>query len=65
MTRLALAVPEAAEAVGVTEKTIRAAIHSGDLKAKRQSRNKEGQGVGKYLVKVSDLETWFDSLVDA
>ena len=63
--KLALPIPEAAEAVGVTDKTIRAAIHKGDLKAKRQSRNEVGDGVGKYLIKVSDLEAWFDGLVDA
>jgi hypothetical protein len=65
MNPIAVSIPAAAEATGVSEKTIRAAINAGHLKAKRQSRNGAGEGVGKYLVKVTDLETWVDGLVDA
>lgn len=63
--KLSLTVPEAAEAAGVTEKAIRAAIHAGQLKAKRQSRNADGDGVGKILVPVRNLEDWIDGLADA
>lgn len=62
---IALTIPEAAKAVGVTDKVIRAAIHRGDLKAKRQSRNEDGEGQGKYLVSIKALEAWYDGLADA
>lgn len=65
MTRLALTVPEAAESCGVSEKIIRAAIAKGDLRAKRQSKNDDGDGVGKFLIRVSALEDWLEGLVDA
>lgn len=62
--RLALDIPEAAAVCSVTAQVIRAAIHSGALKAKRQSRNKDGDGVGKYLITTSALEAWLDGLPD-
>ena len=62
---ISLTIPEAAKATGVTDKAIREAIHSGALKAKRQSRTEDGQGTGKYLIKVTALEQWVDSLADA
>ena len=70
MTKLSLTIPEAAEAASVTERTIRAWIANGWLKAKRQSRKEDdrgrpvGEGVGKYLVRVADLEACLDSLPD-
>lgn len=62
---IALTIPDAAKAVGVTDKVIRAAIHAGELKAKRQSRNEVGEGQGKYLISSKALEAWFESLADA
>lgn len=63
--KLALTIPEAAEACGVGRDTIRRAIKDGALKAKFQSRNKEGKGVGKHLVTVKALEAYVDGLPDA
>lgn len=62
---IALTIPEAAKATGVHDKVIRAAIHAGDLKAKRQSRTADGEPCGKYLISVKALEAWFDGLADA
>lgn len=62
---IALTIPDAAKAVGVTDKAIRAAIHAGHLKAKRQSITEGGEPTGKYLISVKALETWFDGLADA
>lgn len=62
--KLALTVPEAAEAAGVTTKQVRAWISNGDLRAKRQSRNKDGEGVGKYLITVAALEDCLERLPD-
>lgn len=63
--RVALTVGEAAEACGVTEKAIRRAINAGELKAKRQSRTADGDGIGKLLVTVTALSAWVDGLADA
>lgn len=63
--KVALSITEASEAVGVSEETIRRAIHAGHLKAKRSSKNGHGDGTGKYLVGVKALEDWFEGLVDA
>lgn len=65
MTRLALSIPEAAAAAGVTPDILRRAINRGDLKAKRQSRNADGDGTGKFLIRTDALEAWLDSLPDA
>lgn len=69
MTKLALTIPQAADAAGVTERTIRAWIGSGDLRAKRQSRKTEGgkatnDGTGRYLILVRDLEDCLERLPD-
>lgn len=61
----AFSIPEAAEAYGVSDKVIRAAINKGHLKAKRQTIDDNGNGVGKYIIKLDALEAWFDGLVDA
>lgn len=63
--RLALTREEAADSVGVSFDTIRRAINAGALKAKRTSKDADGNPTGKYLVRVRDLEEWFDGLVDA
>ena len=65
MTTLALSVPEAAAAMDVTPATIRKAINAGHLRAKRQSRDANGNGTGKYLISVKALQEWFDGLEDA
>lgn len=62
---ISLTIPAAAEATGVTEKAIKAAIHSGALKAKRQSVTAKGEPTGKYLIGVPALQAWFDGLPDA
>lgn len=63
--KLAYTIPEAAATYGVTDKTIRAAINSGRLRAKRASRNDQGEGTGKYLIASDALAAWFEDLVDA
>jgi hypothetical protein len=68
--KLALTVPEAAEACGVDQRRIRRAISSGDLKAKRSGVKSSGpgagiDGAGKLLIRPADLEVWLDRLADA
>lgn len=66
--KLAMTIPEAADSAGVTEKQIRAWIRSGDLKARRQTRQTDGngkptgEGVGRYLVLVDDLRDCLERL---
>ena len=58
-------VPEAAEQTGQSEKAILTAIRAGHLRAKRGSRNKDGIGVGKFLILERELDTYLDGLPDA
>lgn len=51
----------AAQAANVSVDTIRRAINSGKLRAKRTGKD----GGGKYLIAASALQDWFDGLVDA
>lgn len=59
--RLFLTRQEAALACGVSLDTIRRAINRGELRAKRTGRD----GGGPYLVRVAELEAWFEQLPDA
>lgn len=52
---------QAAEACNVSVDTIRRAINSGRLRAKRTGEN----GGGKYLISPDALRAWFDELEDA
>jgi excisionase family DNA binding protein len=63
--RIALTREEAAQATGVSLDTIRRAIRAGHLKAKRSGKDADGNPSGKYLIRVSELEAWVDSLEDA
>jgi excisionase family DNA binding protein len=64
--KLALTIPEAAEACGVDDSRIRRAIHGGELKAKRSGLKANGvDGAGKLLIRPVDLESWLDGLADA
>lgn len=54
---LAMDIQLAAEATGVSDKTLRRAIASGHLRAKRMAR--------KILIAPDDLRTWLESLDDA
>lgn len=52
---------EAADRMRVSKDTIERAIRAQNLRAKKTGAN----GGGKYLVRATDLDTWFDGLVDA
>ena len=52
---------EAAKRASVSLDTIRRAINSGKLRAKRTGKD----GGGKYLVSAKALQDWFDQLEDA
>lgn len=52
---------QAAQTANVSLDTIRRAINSGKLRAKRTGKG----GGGKYLISVQALEDWFSELEDA
>ena len=55
-----LTLRQAAAVTGVSADTLSKAIHVGNLRAKKTARTG-----GKTLVRISDLEEWFEGLVDA
>lgn len=56
MTQISVDITDAAASLGLSPDTIRKAIRSGALPAKKK---------GKHLIRVADLEAWFDGLEDA
>lgn len=58
--RIAYNLIEAAELVGVSRDTLKAAIRGKRLRARRT-----GEKRGTYLVAHVDLQAWFESLEDA
>jgi hypothetical protein len=50
MTPLAYDIESAAQAANVTPRTIRSWIGNGWLAAKKQSRDKNGEPTGKYVI---------------
>lgn len=52
---------EAADRMRVSADTIKRAIHAQKLKARKTGPN----GGGRYLVSATDLDAWFDGLIDA
>lgn len=67
-TPLFLTLKQAAAVTGVSVDTLTKNINAGHLRAKRSARDKKdgtAKTGGKTLVRVSDLEDWFDGLPDA
>ena len=52
---------EAAEHMRVSVETLKRAIYSGALVAKKSGAN----GGGVHLIRSTDLDAWFDGLIDA
>lgn len=56
-------IPEAAEATGVSEKAIRAAIQARTLPARRQPTPEGDYNErGKFLILAADLDTWVNEM---
>lgn len=60
--KLAYDIDGAAEAASVTPRTIRAWIGAGWLKAHRQSKDKNGDPTGKYVIAHTDLVDCLENL---
>lgn len=64
--KLAYTREEAAELCGLGVESIRKAINTGALRAKRSAKSSEqGKGLGKYLITHQALVEWLDQLEDA
>lgn len=63
--KLALNSEEAATATGVSVDTIKRAIRSGRLRAKRSARRDNGDPAGRYLITLDALEEWLAGMEDA
>lgn len=64
-TRLAYTREEAAHLCGVSLDTIKRAIGSGRLRAKRSAVNEKGDPAGRYLITPQAIQDWIDGLEDA
>lgn len=66
MTKLSYSVEEAAEATGLSKRTIDRAIAAGDLSAKLSSpKKKDAARGGKRVILTGELERYLSELVDA
>lgn len=54
-------VHDAAAAYGISARTLKALINSGELRGKRESKKANA----RYLVRVADLDAYVDTLPDA
>lgn len=70
--KLAFNTEEAAQATGLSVDTIKRAIRSGALKAKRSGRlngdgpkGDKGDAAGRYVITETALRDWLDNLEDA
>lgn len=64
-TPLSFSIVGAAAATGLSRSYLDRAIKSGDLPAKKSSRNDDGQPTGKWLILTRDLESFLERLADA
>lgn len=61
-TALAFSIRTAVEATGLSKTHLTDAIHAGDLKARRSSRNDDDEPQGKWVILAADLEAYLASL---
>lgn len=64
MTTIAYNLETAAAACGVSTETIRRAIKTGALQAKRSGkpRDDDGKATGRYVIPAASLEAWVEGL---
>lgn len=55
----------AAQATGLSSKTIERAVKSRKLPAKRSSTASDGEPTGAVIILADDLQAWLKGLVDA
>ncbi len=62
---LAYSIATAVQATGLSKSHLDRAIRLGDLKAKKSSRDDDGQPTGKWVILAGDLESYLASLPEA
>lgn len=65
MTPLAYSKAGAAEAAGVSTKTLDRAIKAGKLRAKKSGESEDGEPAGRIVIMADALQDWLESLADA
>ena len=65
MTALAYSIDGACEATGFSKPHLERAIKSGALKAKKSSKNADGEPVGKFVILADALQAYLEGLPDA
>lgn len=63
--KLAYNLKEAADATGLSERTLKRAIGTGALKARKSDRDDEGNPRGVYVITAKALEEFIDGLAAA
>lgn len=58
MSRIAYSVKEAAEAIGLSEDTIKRAIRAGDLEA--HTPRVEGRQIARQVIRAEELDRWIN-----
>ena len=63
--KLSYSIADTAAATGLSKSHLERAVRSGELKAKRSSKDSEGEPKGKYVILARDLEAYLEGLADA
>lgn len=64
-TPIAYNMPGAVEASGQSRSTLERAIRAGKLRAKKSSKDEDGNPTGQWVILHAELEKYLESLVDA
>jgi hypothetical protein len=62
---LSYSIAGAVQATGLSKSHLERAVRSGELKARKSSKDSEGEPKGKYVILTRDLEAYLEGLVDA
>lgn len=64
-TPIAYSLPGAVAATGLSRATLMRAIGAGKLRAKKSSKDADGNPVGSWVITAKALEAFIEGLVDA
>lgn len=65
MTPISYSLKGAAAATGLSPSAIERAIRSGHLRAKKSSKDADGNPTGVWVIPAASLQSYIDGLVDA
>jgi len=64
-TTLSYSVATATAATGLSRSHLERAIAAGRLKARKSSKDEDGEPTGKYVILAADLQAYLEGLVEA